>query len=184
MLRSKRRSAASSDETSLHSPSDKRSQQHCAFDEAATGTLRRSSCSINLTLRHIRSRHVGGERRWIALSWIAVAAAARRAEGDRVALVHDVLLLGIGLLAVDAQLARRAVLAAFDAEGRKQSAFGEERYGDRRLASALDQNFLCQPATMAAGSARVVPKLLVMETQRRAVLADPDRGRAFVPRPG
>jgi len=58
--------------------------QHPAREREARmhsdGTLRRSSYPINLTIRHIPSRHVGSERRWIALSWIAVAATARRAE--------------------------------------------------------------------------------------------------------
>ena len=112
-----------------------------------------------------------------------MAAAARRAERDRVALVQHVLLLGIGLLAVDVQLARRAVLAALDAEGREDRALGEEGHRDRRLAAALDQDLLPQPAAMTAGAARVGPQLLVMEAQRRDVLADLDRGRGDVGRP-
>ena len=81
-----------------------------------------------------------------------MAAAARRAERDGVALVYDVLLLGIGLLAVDAQLAGRAVLAALDAERREQGPFCEKRHGDRRVAAAFDQDLLAQPAAMAAGA--------------------------------
>src|SRR5688500_17528093 len=120
----------------------------------------------------------------IALAWIAVAAATRRAERDGVALVDDVLLLGIGLLAVDTQLARCTVPATFDAERRKQGPFREERHGDRRVAAAFNQDLLAETAAMAAGAARVGPELLVMEAQRRDVLADLDRGRADVGRPG
>ena len=98
-------------------------------------------------------------------------------------LFTHVLLLGIGLLAVDAQLARRAVLAAFDAERREDRALGEEGDGDRRLAAALDQDLLAEPAAMAAGAAGVGAQLLVMEAQRRDVLADLDRGRGDVGRP-
>src|SRR5262245_37631959 len=103
-------------------------------------------------------------------------AAARRAERDRVAFAEHVLLLGVGLLAVDAQFARRAVLSAFDAERREERALGEERHGDRRVAKTLDQDLLTQPAAMAAGPARVGPELLVMEAQGRDGLADLDRG--------
>ena len=82
-----------------------------------------------------------------------MAATARRAERDGVALVHDILLLRIGLHAVDPELAGRAGLAALDAKGGKDRALGEEGDGDRRLAAALDQDLLRQPAAMAAGAA-------------------------------
>jgi hypothetical protein len=62
---------------------------------------RRISLAVGAAVPHIATVDIGGERRMIALAWIAVAAATRRAERDGVALVDDVLLLGIGLLAVD-----------------------------------------------------------------------------------
>src|ERR1700722_17583107 len=139
--------------------------------------------AIGGSIRHVSRRDIRRERGFRALLGVAVAAAARRAQRDGVALVHDILLLGIGLLAVDAELAGCAGLAAFDAEGGKEGPLGEEGDGDRRLAAALDQDLLRQPAAMAAGAARVGSQLLVVETQRRDVLADLDRGRAHVRRP-
>src|SRR4051794_8030415 len=80
---------------------------------------------------YIAGGDVSGERRRRPLLRIAVAAAARRAERDGVALQDHILLLGIGQLAVDVKLAGRAILAAFDAEGREDGTLGEERHGDR-----------------------------------------------------
>src|SRR3979409_288347 len=94
-----------------------------------------------------------------ALGGAPVAAAARRAERDRVALVHDVLLLGIGLLAVDAQFARRAVPAAFDAERGEEGPFCKDRPSDRRVAATFDQDLRAESAAMAAGAARIGPQL-------------------------
>src|SRR5688572_21660946 len=62
---------------------------------------RRISLAVGAAVPHIATVDIGGERRMISLARIAVAAAARCAERNGVALVHDVLLLGIGLLAVD-----------------------------------------------------------------------------------
>src|SRR5580693_8554444 len=139
--------------------------------------------SIHRSIRDVARGDVALERRPVTLLRIAVAAAAWRAERNSVALVDHVLLLGIGLHAVDQKFAGRAVLAALDAEGGKDGSFGEEGDGDRRLAAAFDQDLLAKPAAMATRAARVGSKLLVMETQWRDVLADLDRGRAHVGRP-
>src|SRR5262245_16329471 len=109
-----------------------------------------------------------------ALAGIAMSAAARRAEGDSIAPLQHVLFLGIGRLAVDPEFAWRAVLAAFDAEGREDRAFGKEGYDDRRIAAAFDQDLLPQSATMATSTTGVGAQALVMETQWRDLLADLD----------
>src|SRR5215475_11117592 len=144
----------------------------------------RSGSAVHRPISDIAGDNVAFDGLPIALARIAVAAAARRAERDSVALAEHVLLLGIGLLAVDEKLAGRAVAAAFDAEGREDRALGEEGYRDRRVAPAFDQDLLPETAAMAARPTRVGPELLVMEAQRRDVLADLDRGRADVGRPG
>src|SRR5918995_976149 len=118
----------------------------------------------------IPRREIGRERPLVALAGIAVPAAARRGERDRVAGAEDVLPLRIGPLAVDAQLARRARLAAFDAGGGEDGALRQEGDGDRRLAPALDQDLLPEPAPVPPRPAAVRPEPLVPETQGRDVL--------------
>src|ERR1700730_6982156 len=123
--------------------------------------------SIHRSIRDVARGNVALERRPVTLLRIAVAAAAWRAERNSVALVDHVLLLGIGLHAVDQKFAGRAVLAALDAEGGKNGPLGKEGDGDRRLAPALDQDFLRQPAAMSTRDARVRPHPIVIKAQRR-----------------
>src|SRR6267154_3961715 len=52
MPRSKRRSAASSDETSLHSPSDTRSQQHCRLRPRAKSESRSDGNAATFLISH------------------------------------------------------------------------------------------------------------------------------------
>ena len=86
-------------------------------------------------------------------------AAGRRAYQHGAARPDEMLRLGIDALAVDQQLARRAVAAARDAGGRgfRPRALGEKRDGDRGRSAALDQNLLAVAAAkfaVAAGARR------------------------------
>src|SRR5689334_22284422 len=100
--------------------------------------MRNSALSaIGRPIRHVARGNVRREGSVRALLRITVPAAARGAERDSLALLDDVLLLGIVLHAVDLEFAGRAIPAAFDAEGREDRALGEERDGDRRVAPAF-----------------------------------------------
>src|SRR5690606_35068437 len=107
---------------------------------------------------------------------VAVSAAARNGHEHRIALVEQVLVLGIGRLSVDFQYAGSSRLSAIDAFRWKQRPLGKAGYGHEPLRNAFQKNLLAEAAPVLSRAAAVGAKPLVMKAKRRDMLADLDGG--------
>ena len=86
---------------------------------------------------------------------VAITTAARRAQIDRFALGHDVLGVGVDILAVDFYRTMLAVFAAVEPWGGDAGAFRHEERDDGAFGFRYELNLLAQSAamfTIAAGS--------------------------------
>src|SRR5687768_7765135 len=118
-----------------------------------------------------------------ALLGAAEAAAGGRAHQQLVALGEPQLAAAVLPLAVQADLAARAVRSAGDAGRGLLGAVGVEGDVDRVFGERLEQELLAVAAALPAGAAAAHADLLEVQAQRRELLDHLHRGRGHVARP-
>src|ERR1700687_2305831 len=133
--------------------------------------------------RNITCRGVGSFRRRSTCSGVSVPSATGCRHQDGIAVVQDVLVLGVGHLTVDLKDTGRAGFAAMDPERREGCPLRKKGYGDRLVRQAFQQPSLAETAAVLTGPSAVGTQPLVVHPERRDVLRKLNRCRRHVRRP-